>query len=56
MRSSFDVLAELFAKDVEPVLSARFQALTPAQRIAWLEEMQQFAESIRAKTAPEEHF
>jgi hypothetical protein len=45
--TSFDVLAELFAKDVDPSLQARALARTPTERIAWLEEMQAFAEAAR---------
>ncbi|MEO8551335.1 MAG: hypothetical protein ABI678_15235 [Kofleriaceae bacterium] len=40
MRSSFDVLAELFAKDVDRSLLARGLARTPTERIVWLEELE----------------
>ena len=43
-RSSFDVIAELLQKDIDTVLFERFLAKTPTERIAWLEEIQSFAE------------
>jgi hypothetical protein len=55
-RSSFDILAELFERDVDLTLLRRAQAKTPTERIVWLEEMQAFAESARrareSSTAP----
>jgi hypothetical protein len=43
-RSSFDVLAELFAKDVDRELLRQSLSKTPTERIQWLEEMQAFAD------------
>lgn len=50
-RSSFDVLAELFARDVDRDLLRRSLARTPTERILWLEEMQAFAEDARKARA-----
>lgn len=44
-RTCFDILAELFARDVDQALVARGLAMTPTERIIWLEEMQAFAEA-----------
>lgn len=44
-RTTFDVLAELFARDVDIGLLRRSRAMTPTQRLEWLEQMQDFAES-----------
>jgi hypothetical protein len=52
-RSSFDVLAELFARDVDRELLERSLARTPTERIIWLEEMQEFAEAARKARADE---
>jgi hypothetical protein len=52
-RSSFDVLAELFARDVDPTLLARGLARTPTERIDWLEDMQELAEEARKARARE---
>jgi hypothetical protein len=46
-RTCFDVLAELFARDVDRDLLRRAQALTPTERIVWLEQMQAFADDAR---------
>lgn len=46
-RSSFDTLAELFARDIDRDLLRRSMAKTPTERIRWLEEMQAFAEEAR---------
>lgn len=46
-RTSFDTLAELFARDVDRSLLERGLAMTPTERIIWLEEMQAFAEAIK---------
>ncbi|MEM9695175.1 MAG: hypothetical protein AAGA56_21715 [Myxococcota bacterium] len=46
-RTCFDILAELFAKDVDRELLAKSLARTPTERIIWLEEMQAFAEAAR---------
>lgn len=46
-RTTFDVLAELFARDVDIELLRRSLAMTPTERLAWLEEMQEFAEAAR---------
>lgn len=43
----FDVLSELFAKDIDRDLLRRAKAKTPTERIMWLEEMQAFAEDAR---------
>lgn len=50
--SSFEVLAALFARDVDRSLLRRSLAKTPTQRLEWLEEIQAFAEA--AKTARHE--
>ncbi len=47
MRSSFDILAELFAQDVDLELLRKSLAKTPTERIEWLEQMQQFGEEMR---------
>ena len=49
--SSFDVLAELFARDVDRDLLRRSLAKTPTERILWLEEMQTFADDARKARA-----
>ena len=46
-RTCFDILAELFARDVDRDLLERSKAKTPTERIIWLEEMQAFAEDAR---------
>ena len=46
-RSSFDIVAELLQKDIDPVLFQRFLDKTPTERIAWLEEIQEFAEMAK---------
>ena len=43
----FDILAEHFARDIDRDLVKRGLAKTPAERLAWLEEMQAFAEAAR---------
>jgi hypothetical protein len=43
----FDVLSELFARDLDPELVRRAKAKTPTERILWLEEMQRFADEAR---------
>ena len=43
----FDILAELFARDVDRELLRQSLARTPTERIEWLEEMQAFADSAR---------
>ncbi len=48
-RSSFDVLAELFARDIDTELLERSQRRTFVQRLQWLEEMQAMA--VAAKKA-----
>lgn len=58
-RSSFDVLAELFARDVDRGLLVDSLQRTPDERIRWLEELQAFAEEARnarnaARKAPED--
>lgn len=49
----FDVLAELFARDVDRELLRRSLARTPTERIAWLEEIQTFAEEAKKARADE---
>jgi hypothetical protein len=44
-RTCFDILAELFARDVDRELLRRAREKTPTERIAWLEDMQAFAEA-----------
>jgi hypothetical protein len=46
-RSSFDVIAELMARDLDPELLRRARDKTPTERIIWLEEMQAFADDAR---------
>ncbi|MBX7114084.1 MAG: hypothetical protein K1X64_07090 [Myxococcaceae bacterium] len=46
-RTSFDILAELFAKDIDPSLVKRGLERSPTERIEWLEQMQQFADAAR---------
>jgi hypothetical protein len=46
-RTCFDVLSEYFARDVDRELLRRSLAKTPAERIAWLEDVQAFAEDAR---------
>jgi hypothetical protein len=41
----FEILAELFAQDVDRDLLKRSLGMTPTERIIWLEEMQGFAEA-----------
>ena len=43
----FDILSELFARDIDKDLLRKSLARTPTERIAWLEEMQAFAEEAR---------
>ena len=52
-RTCFDVLSELFARDIDMDLLRRAQAKTPTERIEWLEEMQAFAEDARKARADE---
>ena len=46
-RTCFDILSELFARDIDVELLRRAQAKTPTERIRWLEEMQEFAEQAK---------
>jgi hypothetical protein len=46
-RTCFDILAELFERDVDVALLERARAKTPTERIVWLEEMQAFADDAR---------
>ena len=48
VRSCFDILAELFARDVDKALLARSLKKTPTERIEWLEQMQAFADEAKA--------
>ncbi len=43
----FDILAERFARDIDRDLVKRGLSKTPSERLAWLEEMQTFAEAAR---------
>ena len=55
-RTCFDVLADLFERDVDVTLLRRSLAKTPDERPAWLEEMPRFAEDAkkaRLDEAPE---
>jgi hypothetical protein len=52
-RTSFEVLAELFARDVDRALLRSSLAKTPTERIRWLEEVQEFAEAARKARAHE---
>jgi hypothetical protein len=45
--SSFDTLAEVFARDIDLTLLRRARAKTPTERIQWLERMQELAEQAR---------
>ena len=47
MPTCFDILAELFERDIDMDLLRRARAKTPTERIVWLEEMQAFAASGR---------
>ena len=46
-RTCFDVLSELFARDIDKDLLRQSRAKTPTERIIWLEEMQAFAADAR---------
>ncbi len=46
-RTCFDILAELFERDIDLALLKRAQARTPTERIEWLEQMQAFADDAR---------
>lgn len=46
-QTCFDVMSELFARDIDGDLLRRAQAKTPTERIVWLEEMQAFAEAAQ---------
>jgi hypothetical protein len=52
-RTCFDILSELFARDVDKELLLRARSKTPTERIAWLEEMQEFAEEAKKARANE---
>ncbi len=47
----FDILAELFARDVDRALLRKSLARTPTERIEWLEQMQAFADEARKARA-----
>lgn len=51
--TSFDRIAELFARDVDRGLLRRALARTPTERIEWLEEMQAFADEAKKARAHE---
>lgn len=46
-RTTFEVLAELFARDVDVGLLRRSLAMSPTPRLEWLEQMQDFAENAK---------
>ena len=46
-RTCFDILSELFARDIDMDLLRRAKAKTPTERIVWLEQMQAFAEEAK---------
>jgi hypothetical protein len=46
-RTCFDVLSELFARDIDRELLRQARAKTPTERLVWLEEMQAFADAAR---------
>jgi hypothetical protein len=46
-RTCFDVLSELFARDIDMDLLRQAMAKTPTERILWLEEMQAFADDAK---------
>jgi hypothetical protein len=46
-RDSFDLLSELFARDIDRALFEAARAKTPTERIEWLEEMQAFADEAK---------
>jgi hypothetical protein len=52
-RTCFDLLAELFAKDVDRALMRQSLARTPTERIQWLEQIQAFADAARKARADE---
>jgi hypothetical protein len=52
-RTCFDVLSELFERDLDRELLRRAQAKTPTERIVWLEEMQAFADEARKARSDE---
>ena len=43
----FEILADLFAADVDRELLRQAQARTPTERLTWLEEMQAFADDAK---------
>jgi hypothetical protein len=45
--SSFDIVAELVARDIDRALLRRGLAKTPNERLIWLEEMQAFADEAK---------
>ena len=47
VRTSFDILIDLLAKDIDDVLFERARRKTPTERLIWLEEMQEFAEAAK---------
>lgn len=47
VRTCFDILSELFARDIDPHLMRQSKAKTPTERIVWLEEMQAFAAAAK---------
>jgi hypothetical protein len=52
-QTCFDILAELFARDVDRELLRRSLARTPTERIEWLEQVQAFADEARKARADE---
>ena len=50
-RDSFDVLTELFARDIDPALLDASLKLTPEERLLKLEAMMRFTEEARSARA-----
>lgn len=46
-RTCFDILADLFAQDVDRALEKGAAKKTPGERLQWLEDIQAFAEEAR---------
>jgi hypothetical protein len=46
-RTCFDVLSDVFARDIDRELLRRARAKSATERIRWLEEMQSFAKDAK---------
>jgi len=46
-RTCFDILSELFARDIDADLVRKAKAKTPTERIIWLEATQALADAAR---------